>query len=556
MDNRLRQVAVTLGLAAIYFIAARFGLAFRPVSGFATFIWPAAGIALAAILLLGNRVASGIFLGACAANLVSGASVPVAAGIGLGSACEALVGAALLRGMPSFSITLERVGSVVALIVWSAVVSTLISATAGVMTLYAGGIVDAAQIRDAWRAWWIGDMVGVLLLAPVILVWASRPRAEQRTTWLETMALGASIVVACGLAFFNTLMHLPKLATPFHHADLLVAVLLWAAIRFGQRGAATAVLGVSVLALVAAVLGVGPFRLPTLSERLLPLQTFMAIVAATSLIVAATMAERRIADQDAEQARIVAEQANSAKSQFLRVMSHELRTPLNAIQGFAELLETGVYGPLNEKQTDAVQRIEQNEKALLAMINEMLGFVDAERKPAGENTDVVVADAFDAIERSMSAAIERKRLVVKRELVNARVAVCADPKGFQQILASLVSNAIKYTGEGGTITLAAHDADGDGKVRIEVRDTGVGIRKEEMERVFEPFFQADSGTTRQYSGVGLGLTIARDLARRMQGEVTIASEEGKGTSAMVVLPAGSAAPVDARERHPAHDVAA
>jgi signal transduction histidine kinase len=549
MDTRLRQVAVTLALAAVYFIAARFGLSFRPVSGFATFIWPAAGIALAAILLFGNRVAPGIFLGACAANLVSGASVPVAVGIGLGNTAEALVGATLLRGMPTFSITLERVNSVIALIVWSALVSTLISATAGVTTLYAGGIVDAAHIRDAWRAWWIGDMVGVLLLAPVILVWARTPQAEHRVRWLETILLVASILVACALAFFNTLIRVPRLATPFHQADLLVVVLLWAPMRFGQRGAATAVLGVSILALVAAVLGAGPFRLPTLSDRLLPLQTFMAIVAAT-------MAERRIADQIAEHARMMAEQANSAKSQFLRVMSHELRTPLNAIQGFAELLETGVYGPLNEKQVDAVKRIEQNERDLLAIINEMLGFVDAERKPVTENTDVLVAEAFDAVERSMAAGIERKHLVVKRELGDTRLAVCADPRGLQQILASLVSNAVKYTGEGGTITLAAAGEDGAGTVRIEVRDTGVGIGKEEMERVFEPFFQADSGTTRQYSGVGLGLTIARDLARRMDGEVTIASEEGKGTSAMVVLPAGSATPVGELEHHPAREVAA
>jgi len=556
MDTRLRQVAVTLALAAVYFIAARFGLSFRPVSGFATFIWPPAGIALAAILLFDNRVAPGILLGACAANLVSGASVPVAIGIGLGNTCEALVGATLLRGMPSFSITLERVSSVIALIVWSALVSTLIGATAGVMTLYAGGIVDAAHIGDAWRAWWIGDMVGVLLLAPVILVWARTPQAEYRVRWLETTTLVGSILVACALAFFNTLIRMPRLASPFHHADLLVVVLLWAPMRFGQRGATTAVLGVSVLALVAAVLGVGPFRLPTLSERLLPLQTFMALVAATSLVVAATMAERRIADQVAEHARMVAEQANSAKSQFLRVMSHELRTPLNAIQGFAQLLATGVYGALNEKQADAVKRIEQNERSLLAIIDEMLGYVDAERKPMTENTDVVVvAEAFDAVERSMATGIEGKYLVVKRELGDARLAVCADPKGLQQILASLVSNAIKYNGNEGTITLAA-DRAGDGKVCIEVRDTGVGIKKEEMERVFEPFFQADSGTTRQYSGVGLGLTIARDLARRMHGEVTIVSEEGRGTSAMVVLPAGSATPVGELEQRPAREVAA
>jgi signal transduction histidine kinase len=554
MDTRLPQVAVVLGLAAVYFIAARFGLAFDPVSGFATLIWPAAGIALAAVLLLGNHVALGVFLGAFAANLLSGAGVLVSIGIGAGNACEALVGAALLQRMPRFSITLERVGTAVSLIVWSAVVSTLISATGGVTTLYAGGLLRAADIRDTWRAWWIGDMVGVLLFTPLILVWATRPRTVRHIQPLETVALAVSLVVACALAFFNNLMHVPVLTTPFHQADLLVAVLLWASIRFGPRGATSSVLAISVLALVAATLAQGPFVLPALSDRLLPLQTFIAIVAATFLIIAATIAERSIADQDAEHARMVAEQANRAKSQFLRVMSHELRTPLNAIQGFAELLETGVYGPLNEKQVDALKRIEQNEKALLAMINEMLGFVESEKAPVPERSDVQVAEMFDAVEQLFAADIERKHLVVRRELEDGRLAVRADPKMLQQILASLVSNAIKYTGDGGTITLAA---DGDAEtVRIQVRDTGVGIGKEEMARVFDPFFQADGGTTRQYSGVGLGLTIARDFARRMDGEVTITSEVGEGTSAMVVLPAAATPHEEVADGSAAREVAA
>jgi len=555
MDSRHRQAGVTLGLAAIYFLAARIGLSFDPVSGFATLIWPPAGIALAGVLLFGSSVAPGIFLGAALANALSGASTPVAIGIGLGNAGEALVGAALLRRMPGFTITLERVSSAVALILWSAVVSTLIAATMGAMSLHAAGRVAEERIHAVFRTWWMGDMVGILLFAPLILVWATRPRATREIHPLETVALVASLIVACALAFFGNLLRVPPLATPFHQSDLLVAVLLWAAMRFGQRGAVTAVLGVSLVALVAAVLGDGPFVRPVLRERLLPLQTFMAIVAATSLIVAATIAERRIADQEADLARRAAEAANSAKSQFLRVMSHELRTPLNAIQGFAELLTTGVYGPLNDKQLDAVQRITQNEKDLLAIIDEMLGFVDAERGTvAMERTDIVVADAFDGVEEMMSTEIQRKRLVVKRELADPRITVRADRRGLQQILASLVSNAIKYTGEEGTITFAA---DGDhGRVRIQVRDTGVGIDAEQMERVFEPFFQADSGTTRQYAGVGLGLTIARELARRMDGEVTIVSEAGKGTSAEVVLPAATVKAMEGAEQSPPREVAA
>jgi signal transduction histidine kinase len=541
MRTRLRLVAFNLGLAVVYLLAARLGFAFDPVSGFATGIWPPTGIALAAVLLFGNRLAFGVFLGAFGANLLAGAPLAVAIGIAAGNTGEALIGATLLRRVPGFSITLERVSSVVGLIVLSALLSTLVSATVGVVSLYVGGLVQPPHIRGAWRAWWVGDMVGSLLIAPIILVWSTPARARREVHRMETVALVAVLAVVSAMTFFSELPYVPTLPTPFHQVDLLVAVLLWATFRFGQRGATTAVLCVSVAAVVATALRYGPFALPELSESLMFLQTFVAIVAATCLLFGATVAERRIANQDAGRARLAAEAANRAKSQFLAVMSHELRTPLNAIQGFAELLlETGVYGPLNEKQTDAVKRIEKNEKDLLSLINEVLGFVNAEKQPVtSEFKDVLLEELFDAVEPLIAPDVERKHLVVVRELARPGLAVRADPKQLEPILGSLLSNASKYTGDGGTITLGA-DAQG-GKVRIWVRDTGIGIKKDEMERVFEPFFQADSGTTRQYSGIGLGLTIARDLARRMAGEVTIASEAGTGTTASLVLPAANEA---------------
>jgi signal transduction histidine kinase len=520
----------------VYFLAARLSFVWDPLPGYATVIWLPTGISLAALLLFGNRLAAGVFLGAIGASLHVGAPLAVAIGIAAGNAAEALVGAALLRRVPRFSITLERVTTVVGLIVLVAVFSTLISATVGVASLSAGGILQPPRLRDAWRAWWIGHMVGALVIAPIILVWSTTSRARREVRRLETVALVAVLAIVSALTFFSELPRVPTLVTPFRQVDLLVAVLLWAAIRFGQRGATTAVLCVSVTAIVATALGYGPFVRPELNAGLMLLQTFMVFVSATCLLFGASIAERRIANQEARRATEAAEAANGAKSQFLAVMSHELRTPLNAIQGFAELLETGVYGPLNEKQTEALKRIEKNERDLLALINEMLGFVDAEKGGvAAESRNVPVADAFDAVEGTIAPDVGRKHLVLQRELARPDLAVRADPKGLQQILGSLLSNASKYTGDGGTIRLGA-DEDGE-KVRIWIRDTGVGIRKEEIQRVFEPFFQADGSTTRKYSGVGLGLTIARNLARRMGGEVALESEVGMGTTATVILPA-------------------
>src|SRR4029079_7449442 len=144
-------------------------------------------------------------------------------------------------------------------------------------------------------------------------------------------------------------------------------------------------------------------------------------------------------------------------------------------------------------------------------------------------------DAFDAVEPTIAPEVRSKHFVLQRELPTTPLSVQADRQGLQQLLTSLVSNASKFTKDGGVITLGAERM--DGRVRIWVRDTGVGISQEKIDQVFEPFFQAERGTTRQFDGVGLGLTIARQLARGMAGELNITSKEGAGTTASVLLPA-------------------
>lgn len=529
------DVALILGLAVLYIACARIGLAIGAVAGFATLVWPPTGIAIAALLIFGIPIWPGVFIGALIANLTAGAPLVVALGIGTGNTLEAIVAAFLLRRAPGFTLTLESVRAAVALIIVAAIFSTLISSSIGVISLYLGGVIAETQLRTVWRAWWIGDMVGALLVAPIILVWSTPPRARFDQHWIERITLSVAVVGISVLGFFGGSLRVPTLATPFHHADMLLAVLGWAALRFGQRGTVTAATVVSATAVAGTVLGFGPFAVPDLTQSLLSLQTFMGLVAATFLLLGATISERRIAEDDTRKAREDATRANLAKSEFLAIMSHELRTPLNAIAGYSELLTSGIFGALNEKQDNAVTRIHESEKQLLAVIDEVFGFVRVEKGEVTVQSErVPVAAAFDAVQPVVDAEFRRKHFVLKRDLSRPRLAVQADPKSLQQILVTLLSNASKYTHDGGMITLGAK-REGP-RVRIWVSDTGVGIPKEEIKRVFEPFFQAERGRTRRYSGVGLGLTIARDLARRMEGEVTITSEVGSGTTAAVVLP--------------------
>jgi signal transduction histidine kinase len=533
MLPRRSDFGLIVCLAAVYVVAARFGLAFDAVAGFATLVWPPTGISIAALLLLGYRFWPGVFIGAALANVITGAALPVALGIGVGNTLEALAGALLLRRIPGFMLTLENVQSSVAIML-AALSSALLSATIGAASLHLGGIIGSSQLRITWRAWWIGDIVGAIVVAPMILVWARAPGTRIRHQWIEAAGLALALIIICKLAFFGD--HVALFSTPFHQTNLLFAALIWAAFRFGQRGSATAAFFVSVAAVTATVLGHGPFVQNPLRNGLLSLQTFLATTDATLLLFASALAERRAALTEANRAHEDAARANTAKSQFLAVMSHELRTPLNGIAGYAELLRDGIFGALNDKQLDAVTRIRGSEQRLLSLVDELLGFASLEKGDVVvQREEVRVVEAFDAVEPLIESEVRHKHFVLKRELPPSALTVRADRRGLQQILVNLLSNASKYTGDGGTITLGA-DRDGS-RVRVWVRDTGVGIAPGELQRVFEPFFQAERGTTRRYEGVGLGLTIARELARRMDGEVTIASRVGSGTTASVLLPA-------------------
>jgi signal transduction histidine kinase len=244
--------------------------------------------------------------------------------------------------------------------------------------------------------------------------------------------------------------------------------------------------------------------------------------------------EQRIAD--AEQARAEAERASRAKSDFLAVMSHELRTPLNAIGGYAQLLELGVHGPINEAQRDALARLGRSQAHLLRLITDVLNFAKLD---AGQVeyavSDVRVEDVLASIEPLVTLQVQAKRLTFTWETCDVPgLTARADPDKLQQILLNVLTNAIKFTPAGGTIAVVC-DAT-DERVYIHIRDTGVGIPTNRLSSVFEPFVQGDRKLSSPHEGVGLGLAIGRDLARGMGGDLTAESEVGKGSVFTLGLP--------------------
>jgi signal transduction histidine kinase len=241
---------------------------------------------------------------------------------------------------------------------------------------------------------------------------------------------------------------------------------------------------------------------------------------------------------EAGEARMMAEHANNAKTQFLRAMSHELRTPLNAISGYTEILEMGIRGPVNPEQTKDLGRIKRASAYLLRLINDILTIARLEGARPLNLIALPVNPVLAEVDSLCALQAKARGLTLSVTPSEDEILVAADAERFQQILLNLLTNAIKFTGKGGSIEVCCDDY--DGTVRVRVKDTGVGVRLLDIDRVFEPFVQIDRHLTADtQQGVGLGLSISRELARAMHGDLTLQSTEGIGSTFTLTLPIAS-----------------
>jgi signal transduction histidine kinase/DNA-binding response OmpR family regulator len=275
-------------------------------------------------------------------------------------------------------------------------------------------------------------------------------------------------------------------------------------------------------------------------------------IAVVATDVTTLVQSRRVA----EAAQRDAEEANRAKSEFLAAMSHELRTPLNAIAGHAQLMEMEIHGPITPEQRAALARVQQSEQHLLSLINDVLNFAKLEAgRVEFDLDDVTLGDAVGHVVAMIEPQFIARELVCDIDVADG-IVVRADDEKLRQILLNLLSNAVKFTGPGGRITIeatvdsGAPPSTGDGVlapglVRLDVTDTGVGIPDDRQRAIFEPFVQVHRQRTESTSGTGLGLTISRDLARGMGGDLTVDSTVGVGSTFTLTLPLGGAhAPAD------------
>jgi PAS domain S-box-containing protein len=254
-------------------------------------------------------------------------------------------------------------------------------------------------------------------------------------------------------------------------------------------------------------------------------------------------ARQKSQELEAENRRM--HEATRLKSEFLANMSHELRTPLNAIIGFAELMFKGKVGPVSSDHKEYLGDILTSSRHLLQLINGVLDLAKIESgkmalRPEVVDLENIVTEVSDIL-RGLAST---KRIRIETQVDHSMVAALLDPSKLKQVLYNYLSNALKFTPEEGLVTIRVTPEDRD-RFRIEVEDTGIGIRREDTHRLFVEFQQLDAGMAKKYAGTGLGLALTKRIVEAQGGSVGVRSEPGKGSTFWVVLPRQPSGPASA-----------
>lgn len=299
MSKKRRDRAIAAALAVVYFCAAKLGLKFAFVHPSATPLWAPTGITLAAFLIFGVRVWPGAFLGAFLANLTTAGSFLTSIGVAAGNTLEGVLGCYLVRRFARGLQTFVRVQDVFKFAFLAGMVSTAISATVGVTTLSLGGFADWAAYGSIWRTWWLGDGVGAVLVTPLVLLWRENPRFNWTRRQIIELTLLFSGLIFTAWIVFGARFHSEVKNYPLEY--MCLPFLIWAAYRFGRRKAVTATCVLAGIATWGTLHGFGPFSRQALNTSLLLVQSFVGIVAVTSLALAAEVSERKRADERVQQ---------------------------------------------------------------------------------------------------------------------------------------------------------------------------------------------------------------------------------------------------------------
>jgi TolB-like protein/integral membrane sensor domain MASE1/class 3 adenylate cyclase/Tfp pilus assembly protein PilF len=324
-------------LAVIYFIAGKLGLMLASLHESATPVWPPAGIALAALLLLGYRAWPSIFVGAFLVNLTTAGNVATSLAIATGNTLEALVGVWLVNRFAGGINVFDRPQGVFKFAL-AAGISTIISPVFGVTSLGVAGFADWANYGAIWLTWWLGDATGDLVFTPLVVLWSVA--SKRRWNKKEAAEVGTLLLLLVLLSW--VIFGGWRAVSARNYPIVLICgpIVIWTAFRFTQRETATGIFILSAIAVWGTLHGFGPFVRETENQSLLALQWWTAVMSITAMALSAGMAERRRVEEELQQQKVVVETANGTKDHFPAMPSHEPRTPLTPVISAFESLET------------------------------------------------------------------------------------------------------------------------------------------------------------------------------------------------------------------------
>ncbi len=497
-----KQLALVLAVAAVYYGLAKVGLSLAFAHPKVSPVWPPAGFALAAVILLGYRVWPGIALGDFVGSIQTGVSVAAACGIALGNTLEALVGAYLLNRFTSARDLLDRAQDIFRFVAYAAIFSTAISATIGTTAICLEGFADWSDYKSLWLTWWLGDAVGNLVVAPLLLAWARKPEIKDPLQVAEALLLFALLFVISQEVFGGWLLGGAG-NYPLEH--LTIPFLVWAAVRFGPRGAASSVFILSAIAIQGTIMGYGPFRRETENESLLLLQVFIGAVAATALVLAAAVTERRRAR---EQLRASLEE----KEVMLKEIHHRVKNNLQVISSLLNLQSR--Y--MEAKPPQEILRESRDRIRSMALIHDKLyRSKNLSRIDFAEYVRSLAADLFRSY--GVNGNTVQLRVNIQDVLINVDAATTCG-----LIINELVSNSLKHAfpaGRKGEITIDLC-SESDGKLRLSIADNGIGLP-----RGFD-FKNTES----------LGLKLVRILTDQLRGSVELDSSSGAQFNIVFTIP--------------------
>lgn len=254
------------------------------------------------------------------------------------------------------------------------------------------------------------------------------------------------------------------------------------------------------------------------------------------VVTLTNISERKRAEEELKRKTLEAQEASRLKSYFVSNVSHELRTPLNSIIGYTYLLLEGTYGSLDEAQRTSLEAVSRNAKELLILVNDILNLSRIESGKLSLEVDSVrLRPLIEEVLTAVKPLLTGKSLALQVKFAPRIGPLQTDGFKVKQILINLLSNAVKFT-RNGTITLRVENRPEKKGIEMVIEDTGIGIPPEQLSKIFDPFYQADGDMTREYGGVGLGLTIVKELVARLQGDIQVESHYGEGSTFTVFLP--------------------